>query len=246
MAIFGDGVPRIKPLVVFCGKGLWISQQEKSKWDRRVVDDFQQNAWVDEQVFMNWLKRQWAMASVYGISANNPRLIVMDVHRAQKTALVKSTLRNQHTSIAMIPPGCTSLMQPLDVVVNAPCKAKVEFYAEQHYEANISHWMNEKYTASDRRILMTKWIADAWVDISVNNKDSIVIVLPVVHDSCNNCNYIRSFKKSGITVNPDGSEDEEINIACLPNYRGPPTTSLNTQLTLVDCSCARERQFDSD
>ena len=37
--------------------------------------------------------------------------------------------------------------------------------------------MNDKYTASDRRVLMTKWIADAWVDISINNKDSIVCFL---------------------------------------------------------------------
>ena len=104
----------------------------------------------------------------------------MDVHRAQKTDLVKSTLRNQHTSIAMIPPGCTSLIQPLDVVVNAPFKSKIESYAEQHYEANINNWMNDKYTASDRRVLMTKWIADAWVDICINNKDSIVCFLSLI------------------------------------------------------------------
>lgn len=36
----------------------------------------------------------------------------------------------------MIPPGCTSLIQPLNVFVNAPFKAKIEAYAEQHYEAN--------------------------------------------------------------------------------------------------------------
>ena len=106
-------------------------------------------------------------------------MIVMDVHRAQKTEAVKATLKQQHTTIAMIPPGCTSLIQPLDVVVNAPFKAKIETYAEQHYEANISSWMDDKYTASDRRVLMTKWIADAWTDICVANKDAIVCYLSV-------------------------------------------------------------------
>ena len=74
----------------------------------------------------------------------------------------------------MIPSGCTSLIQPLDVVVNAPFKSKIEAYAEQHYEANVDSWLNDEFSASDRSVLMTKWIAEAWTDICTNHKDAIV------------------------------------------------------------------------
>ena len=74
--------------MVFCGKGIWISQQEKAKWDKRVVVDIQSNALVDEQVFLTWLKRQWKFVSGHGINAKDPHIIVMDVHRAQKTRTV--------------------------------------------------------------------------------------------------------------------------------------------------------------
>ena len=59
-------------------------------------------------------------------------------------------------------------------------------------------------------------------------------------------NQIRSFKKCGISVNPDDSEDEVINIAGLPNYRGPTVTRENTLATVVDTTRATERLFDSD
>jgi len=174
LEIFGDGVPRIKPLLAFHGKGVRIAQKEKAKWDKRVAVDFETNAWVDETVILDWLKRQWSSASVYGIYSDKPRMIVMDFHRAQKTEKVKSTLRTQHTTIATIHPGCTSLVQPLGVVVNAPFKRKVEDYAEQHYEANITNWMNDKYTPPERRVLMTKWVADAWTHICTTQTDAIV------------------------------------------------------------------------
>ena len=46
LTVFGDGIPRVKPLVIFRGKGLRISKQEKTQWDKRVCVCFQQNAWV--------------------------------------------------------------------------------------------------------------------------------------------------------------------------------------------------------
>ncbi|KAF8418731.1 hypothetical protein EV426DRAFT_618191, partial [Tirmania nivea] len=55
--------------------------------------------------------------------------------------------------------------------------------------------MENKYTASQRRILMTKWVAAAWKSVS------------------GNCDMItRPFRKCGITVPIDGTADFEIHI----------------------------------
>ena len=61
----------------------------------------------------------------------------------------------------------------------------------------------------------------------------------------NNIKYIRLFRKCGITVNPNGSEDHEINIAGPPNYRGPSSLTPIQEESLVEAA-GMERQFDSD
>jgi len=54
-----------------------------------------------------------------------PRMFVLDVHRAQKTDHIKSVFKSLHTTMAMVPSGCTSLVQPLDVCINTPFKDRV-------------------------------------------------------------------------------------------------------------------------
>ena len=81
-------------------------------------------------------------------------------------------------------PGTTS---PLDVGFNAPFKAPVDRLATQHVQDNLDAYI--------RWVLFTKWVAQAWKDVS-SNKGAIV----------------RSFKKYGISLPIDESQDSEINI----------------------------------
>ena len=61
-----------------------------------------------------------------------------------------------------------------------------------------------KLTASDRRVLLTKWVGRAWQEVS-QNKDVI----------------IRSFKKCGTSLDLSGSENNEINIEGILDYMMP-------------------------
>ena len=61
--------------------------------------------------------------------------------------------------------------------------------------------MTGKCVASVRRILLTKWIGAAWEEVC---EDQEMIV--------------RSFKKCGISVSADGSEDRDIHIEGLEDY----------------------------
>ena len=78
--------------------------------------------------------------------------------------------------------GCTSLVQPMDVCFNRPFKAAIEKLATQHMQDNLQAYVNGELNASNRRVLFTKWVGEAWEEVSTN-KDMVV----------------RSFKKSGIT-----------------------------------------------
>ena len=125
LTIFADGVPRVKPLLIFRGKGLRIAEAEKKQYDSRVVVCFQENACCDENVMKFWSRHMWKRP--YSDDASRPRLLVADVHRAQTTDCVKKIIADEcNTSIVLVPPGCTSLVQPLDVTFNKEFKAVIE------------------------------------------------------------------------------------------------------------------------
>ena len=59
LTIFADGEPRVKPLLIFRGKGKRISLKEQLEYDKRVVVRFQPNAWCDQPVMNYWVKNCW-------------------------------------------------------------------------------------------------------------------------------------------------------------------------------------------
>ena len=108
-----------------------------------------------------------------------------------------------------MPPGCTSLVQPLNVSFNVLLMKHVENAAIQHMQENLESYVSRKFSASERRIMLTKWIVEAWETLSPNKEMAIC-----------------SFKKCGISTAADRSEDFEINIKGLDNYVAPVFESL--------------------
>ena len=173
-----------------------ITFLEKLRYDRRVAVTFQDNAWCDEKVMGGWVCQHWKP------SCEGEMLLVADVHRAQKTeAIIKLLKERCNTEIEFVPPGTTSLIQPVDVVFNAPFKVAVDKLATDHLHSNVEAYLRGEINASQRRTLLTKWISQAWEEVS-SNKEMVQ----------------RSFKKCGIAVAIDGSEDEYINIEGLDGY----------------------------
>ena len=86
LTLFADGEPRVKPLIIFRGKGKRIPFSEQVKYDSRVVVRFQPNAWFDEEIMHFWTKNCWKP------SCSGPMHLVLDVHRAQKTEEIQDIL----------------------------------------------------------------------------------------------------------------------------------------------------------
>ena len=129
-------------------------------------------------------------------------MLVLDLHKAQKTENIQAVLTDQCKAVPVfVPAGCTSLIQPLDVVYNAPFKKKAEAAATQHMQDNLEAYINGKFTAGERHVLITKWVGQAWEELSQNREMAV-----------------RAFRKCGISVAADGSEDFNININELDDY----------------------------
>ena len=156
----------------------------------------QEKAWCDERVMKHWINVCWKP------NVHEESMLVLDVHKAQMTESVQAVLTDKCDTLPVyVPGGCTPLVQPLDVVINAPLKKKIEKLSMQHVQENLQQYVNGKFTASERRVLLTSWIGQAWEELS-SNKSMI----------------IRAFKKCGISVAADGSEDDEVEIMGLEKY----------------------------
>ena len=211
LTIFGDGIPRIRPFIIFRGQGLRISHTEQDAWYRRVHVVFQKNAWCDEAVMKRWINELWGNVFVNPATPGSTgKILVADVHRAQQTDGVKALLKKTKTELVNIPPGCTSRIQPLDVCFNKPFKDAIKMQFEKYIDENLDKYKDNKFTASDRRILITKWVANAWAEIGTNADLTV-----------------RSFEKCGISLPLDGSLDKELNIEGLPDYQMPTANELS-------------------
>ena len=89
----------MKPLLIFRDKGLWIPQAETRAYDHRVVVMFQENAWCDEVQMVQWCRHMWKRS--FSVDAQQPKLLIADVHRAQTTASVKEIL-TQETCMSLV------------------------------------------------------------------------------------------------------------------------------------------------
>ena len=91
------------------------------------LTQLQEKAWSDKKVMQGWINDQWKPACDGNV------LLVIDVHEAQKTPDISHRFEQRNTNIVYIPPpGTTSLIQPLGVVLDGPFKAAVGCLATQH------------------------------------------------------------------------------------------------------------------
>ena len=139
------------------------------QYDKWVSVTFQENAWSDEAVMKRWIHQQWIVA------CHAPEMmLVLDAHKAQTTDDVKKLLKETcKTDVVMVSPATTSLVQPVDVVFNAPFKAAIDTMATAHLQEHLDEYVHGKINASARRVLFTKWVGQAWENISAK-KDMIM------------------------------------------------------------------------
>ena len=209
-----------------------IKEDEKKRWDKRVSVLFQPNAWCDEPTMKTWIRNDWGNVFTNPATPGSTGKILLAVHRAQQTDGVKALLSKCKTTLVNIPSGLTPYVQVVDMSVNKPFKDKVRFQSENHLSEHLDLYTGGKITASERRILITKWCGEAWHGI---NADIVQ----------------RGFLKCGISTALDGSEDHLVNIEKLPHYRMPTSDedgdfSLLTSDEDSDEDSNRNSNEDSD
>ena len=174
-----DGT-KLPPYIIFKRKTM-----PKEKFPKGVIVKVQEKGWMDEELTKDWIKTVWAKHG-----KQSRKMLVLDSFRAHRTPAIKKILQSAKTDLVIIPGGLTSILQPLDVVVNKPFKTKLT----RRWNA----WMMDKtlhsYTATGRQrrpelAAICQWIVDAWADIELATIQT-------------------GFKKCCISNAMDGSEDD--------------------------------------
>ena len=94
-------------------------------------------------------------------------------------------------------------MQVLDVAINKPLKNRISELVDIHYDENFEKWNKGSYTVGERRIMLTHWVGQAWRDIHRENASLIR----------------QTFRKLGLSLAIDGSEDNELSIKDIPDVK---------------------------
>ena len=96
----------------------------------------------------------------------------MDSFRAHITDAVKKELRKANCDVAIIPGGCTSKIQPLDVSINRPYKSwmrcKFEHYLQSEVEKLGDDIINKIQTAKKHDVL--KWISECSYELEARKE----------------------------------------------------------------------------
>jgi transposase-like protein len=180
LACLADGT-KLPPVIIFKLKKI-----PREEFPEGVVIRANSQGWMNEEEMIWWIENIWTKRSQRG---SNPKsLLILDSFTGHKTDTVKKRFREKKTDLAVIPGGLTSKLQPLDVSLNKPFKAKVR---------NLyNHWMSEaikEYTPSGKikrpsYSLVATWVKESWEAMDINM-------------------IKRSFKCCGISNNINGSED---------------------------------------
>jgi hypothetical protein len=105
-------------------------------------------------------------------------------------------------------------------------KARIEELADQYIDEHEVEWVEGKYSVGQRRVLLTKWVGQAWDDMHTEDGDMIR----------------QAFRQVGLGLPIDGSQDHEIKIKDFPEVqvgnwkdwqpiKGHDSTELQSNLT---------------
>ena len=199
LCIRADGEQNVKPALIFRGKGR-VAMAEKGKYDKGVDVYFQQNAWMDEEINMQWV--QGTLIPGIGKGSDEKVLFADNVGFQQSKEFHETCRDELNTIVYMLPENHTDKLQPIDAGCGRMMKLKIgaamETWLEE--EDNLDKWQ-DNLSASDRRILMTQWAGKAWSEL------------------CGNQTFFkRLFEKTGCMITADGTDDFKISPQGLENY----------------------------
>ena len=164
--------PRIA--IIFRGAGKIVRADEKLAWHRDVDVYWQKNAWADTEFSINWAQNTLAKS----VADLERFALFLDNLTAQESDSFKKAvsdlkdvnwygLKNANDLCQVIDAG---LAQMLKILVGH----KHRSWLDEGENAERWYGHGQPFSASERRILITDWVGDAWNTLSGPDYDHLV------------------------------------------------------------------------
>ena len=167
--------------------------EEKEAWCKDVDVYWQQKAWADTTVSVNW-----AETTLSQLTKDEDRFVLFcDNLTAQQSVEFKETIAKQGGVVWFGLPNATDLWQVVDAGPGQLVKVLIGQAQRQWLEddANSELWYGHErgLTAKDRRVLITHWAGEAWNKFVSEEYDSF---------------RLKAWQKTGCLMTADGTDDD--------------------------------------
>jgi len=200
--IFADRVSRIKPKIIFHAtsrNSIWRTEQHL--WNTGGVSvELNSTAYNNEKLFLALIDDELFSTLQHSKDLDSlpypdyESLLLIDVAGFHTTDTVLEKLPAAPITTSLISSDCTGLHQPLDIVINKPFKGYLREYMDTYIETDSDSI--EKWSVSDKRIMITNGVAEAWAAFSAEKYQVIQ----------------KAFQDLGVTLPVNGQQDNEIRI----------------------------------
>lgn len=169
-----------------CSTIFQFYKKESPNYHPGVLVEFNKTAYMNDNLFLRYIEQH-----LIPVLDNKPTLFALDLCSSHKTPAVLDSLRRHNIMPTLIPGGYTSLIQPLDISINKPLKARIRDLTDEAIFENP-----KKLSIGDRRVLTTWCVGDAWYQFCVKKQDLVK----------------KAFRIIGLSLPIDGSADHELDI----------------------------------
>uniref|UniRef100_K7FFL6 HTH CENPB-type domain-containing protein n=1 Tax=Pelodiscus sinensis TaxID=13735 RepID=K7FFL6_PELSI len=150
---------KLHPVIVFKRKTL----PKTMKFPGGVIVRSHEKGWIDESGTIEWLENVWNKRP--GAHLKKPSLLVWDMFRAHRTDEVKNVAKKMKTTLAVIPGGLTSVLQPLDVCLNKPFKNRLCKMWSDWMCSGMAKLTKGGILMKPEISLVAQWVKNAWESI---------------------------------------------------------------------------------
>ena len=175
---------------------------ERKKYAKGVRVLYQPKAWADTSVSLKW-------ASIFAEQTGSPqeKLLGLDNLGSQCNPVFKNFIREKADALLIYTPaGCTDLCAVTDFGLGKAIKDRMkkkfldDFQSDQYFD----RWVDGDVSASELRVLLVRWLAESWKEFFASGGQEQVN---------------KAFKRCGMLNAIDGSEDSEIRVQGVENYK---------------------------
>ena len=191
--------------IIFRGTGKRISADEKKAYHKGVDVYWQGCAWADRTVSVEWLDKTFR-ADVADMSVSD-FVLFCDNLDGQTREEFRDKVKELGGVTRYGPKGQTDAWQPVDSGYGRLLKVLTNH--EQQEWLETERWTGNtdiNFTASERRILISHWVGEAFETLQTNQYDH---------------SRWRCFERIGCLITADGADDDKIKPEGMPDYVVP-------------------------